>query len=102
MRIFLICVLVLVIALSAAGQSPFSTEVDSLILAGIDQIYACRFDSAMTFFLDVTDIHPDLCVGYFYQAVTLQTMMMDTESNLMEDEFNGLIRRQIPIQITES
>ena len=77
------------------GQGPFSVEVDSLILRGIDQTFMSEFDSAMATFQKVIDRYPDHLVGYFYQAATLQSKMMDYETNLWEKEFHRLVEKAI-------
>jgi len=73
------------------GQSSFSMEVDSLILRGIDQTFICHFDSALGTFQKVIDRYPDHIVGYFYQAATLQSKMMDYETDRWEKEFYRLV-----------
>ena len=70
-----------------SAQSPFSGEVDSLILKGIDLTLESRFDSAMIVFRQVVDKTPDHPVGQFYLAATLQSEMMDYETNRFEDAF---------------
>lgn len=69
------------------GQSPFSAEVDSLILKGIDLTMQSRFDSALTVFRDVRNRTPGHPVGPFYLAATLQSEMMDYETDRFEDAF---------------
>lgn len=80
---------------SGFAQSPFSPEIDSLILRGIDQTFVCAFSEATLTFADIVDRYPDHYVGYFYQAATLQSMMMDYEGPYWETEFYGLIDRSI-------
>lgn len=77
------------------GQSSFSSEVDSLILRGIDQTFTCHFDSALLTFQKVIDLYPDHIVGYFYQAATLQSKMMDYETDRWEKEFYELVDEAI-------
>ncbi len=77
------------------GQSPFSADVDSLILRGIDQTFACEFDSALATFQEVTDRYPDHIVGTFYQAATLQSKMMDYETDRWERDFFRLVEKAI-------
>jgi len=77
------------------AQSPFSFEVDSLILRGMDQTLLCEFDEAMATFQRVIDRCPDHLVGYFYQAAVLQSRMMDYETDLWEGDFYRLIDKAI-------
>jgi len=79
------------------GQSPFTSRVDSLILAGIDCTLNSEFDSADSNFQKVVDQYPDHGVGYFYRAATLQSKMMDYETNLWEEPFYRLIDQAIAI-----
>jgi tetratricopeptide (TPR) repeat protein len=69
------------------AQSPFSDAVDSLILKGIDLTLESRFDSALAVFRSVQMETPDHPVGLFYQAATLQSEMMDYETDRYENEF---------------
>lgn len=73
------------------GQSPFSSDVDSLILKGFDYTFVTQFDSAMMIYQKLTEEYPNHPVGYFYQAATLQSKMMDRESTEDEILFNQLI-----------
>lgn len=83
------------ISSNAAGQSPFSSEVDSLILRGIDLTFTSQFDSALATFQMVSDRHLGHLMGYFYQAATLQSKMMDYETDMWEEEFYRLIDKAI-------
>lgn len=77
------------------AQSPFSSQVDSLIQLGIRQTMMTEFDSAMATFRRVEEASPEKMIGEFYQAATLQSMMMDYETNRWEDQFDELINRVI-------
>jgi len=90
-------ILTLFFCIRLFGQSPFSTEMDSLIHRGIDQTFFCQFDSALNSFKELTDAYPDHMVGYFYQAATLQTKMMDYETDLWEVEFYRLMNRSLEL-----
>jgi tetratricopeptide (TPR) repeat protein len=79
------------------AQTPFSPEVDSLIVRGIDQTFDCQFDSAMITFQKVIDLYPDHAAGYFYKAATLQSKMMDYETDLWENEYYELINQAIKL-----
>jgi tetratricopeptide (TPR) repeat protein len=92
--IFLFC---LALNYSVFSQTPFASDVDSLILRGIDYTFECEFDSAMDIFQSVVDQHPDHIVGYFYQAATLQSKMMDCETNLWEEMFYQKIDQAISV-----
>ena len=81
----------IIIQQPAFSQSPFPAHVDSLILRGIDFTFNCCYDSASSVFKKVTDRYPDHIVGYFYQAATLQSKMMDFETNFWEEDFYTLI-----------
>lgn len=69
------------------GQSPFSGAVDSLILRGIDLTLESRFDSALAVFHEVSRRTPEHPVGPFYLAATLQSEMMDYETDRFEEAF---------------
>lgn len=82
---------------TAISQTPFSSQVDSLILRSIDYTFMSQFDSAMAVLKPVVDQYPDHIVGYFYEAATLQSKMMDYETDLWEDDFYQKIELAISI-----
>ncbi len=81
------------------GMSPFSSEIDSLILRGLDQTLCCQFDSAENTYQQITDRHPGHPLGYFYQAANLQSKMMDYETDLWEDLFYDYTEKAISLSI---
>jgi len=85
---------------SLYAQTPFTDKTDSLILRGINLTFQCKFDSAMTLFQLVTSKYPDHPAGYFYQAATLQSKMMDEESDNLEEEFYTAIDTAIQIGLS--
>jgi len=68
---------------------------DSLLLKGIRQTLACDFDGATAAFRKYAEEHPDDPAGPFYLAATLQSRMMDAESDDWEREFFAAIDRTI-------
>jgi len=88
-KILLICFLNLTLVSILTG-APFPADIDSLILHGIDLTYTSRFDSAMRCFQILINRYPDHPAGYFYQAATIQSKIMDFESTRWEDEFYAL------------
>lgn len=90
--ILLMCVIWMV---PGFAQSPFSVQVDSLILKGFDYTFNTQFDSAMVLYRQLTDVYPDHPIGYFYQAATLQSRMLDEESNIYEIPFYKNINKAI-------
>ena len=77
------------------AQSPFSSQADSLIQLGICQTMMTDFDSALATFKHVEKESPERMIGEFYQAATLQSMMMDYETDHWEDRFYALINEVI-------
>lgn len=100
-KFVLVILFVIFWSASLFGQSPFSAYIDSLILSGMDLTINSQFDSAMSTFQRVVDFYPDHAVGYFYQAATLQSKMMDYETNLWEGHFFKLINKTIEIGINK-
>ena len=82
---------------SALLGSPFPADIDSLILRGIDLTYNSRFDSAMHCFQYLIDRYPDHPAGYFYQAATVQSKIMDYESEQWESEFYALSDKALAV-----
>jgi tetratricopeptide (TPR) repeat protein len=76
---------ILLVSAFAAGlraQSP-----DSLLLPGIRLTLVCDFDGALAVFRAYEKKHPHDPAGPFYVAATLQSAMMDAESDRHEKEF---------------
>jgi tetratricopeptide (TPR) repeat protein len=98
MRRFIYWILfILTLNYPAVPQTPFSSDVDSLIFRGIDYTFTCEFDSAMKIFQSIVDQYPDHIVGYFYQAATLQSKMMDYETDLWEEMFYQKIDQAVSV-----
>ncbi len=87
--------LTLSIAIPLIGQNPKYSKIDSIIITGIDQTFMSDFDSAMATFQKLVEMFPDHIMGYFYKAATLQSKMMDYETDLWEEEFYRLIEKAI-------
>jgi tetratricopeptide (TPR) repeat protein len=82
--------LVVTFAAGLRAQSP-----DSLLLPGIRLTLACDFDGAMAVFRSYCRTHPHDPAGPFYVAATLQSEMMDAETDLHEEEFFTAVNRSI-------
>lgn len=82
---------------TAFSQSPFSQEIDSLILRGMDYSFLSQFDSALVQCRKLESMLPNESVGYFYHAAVLQSMMMDYETDQWEAEFLSMIEKTIRI-----
>jgi len=63
------------------GQSALGPEAEVLIRRGIDHTIMARFDSAFADFETLQARYPAHPVGWFYEAATLQSMMMDYETD---------------------
>lgn len=89
--------LLLIICMFQMGlaQTPFGTKIDSLIRRGIDFTFQSEFDSAMTLYREIESGLPDHPVGAFYQAATLQSAMMDYETDQWESGFFHHVDRAI-------
>jgi len=93
----IILILLILSIHSLYAQTPFTDKTDSLILKGINQTFQCNFDSAMNLFQQVIIKYPDHPAGYFYQAATFQSKMMDEESDNLEEEFYTAIDTAIQL-----
>lgn len=65
--------------------------LDSLILAGIDQTLRQRYEDASATFRMASSEYPQHPAGYLYQAAVLQTIAMDYELRVPENEFDSLL-----------
>ncbi len=88
---------ILIITSNIWAQSPFTSDVDSLILKGFDYTFFTQFDSALSIYQNLTEQYPEHPVGYFYQAATLQSRMMDRESDEHEAEFYKIIEKTLEV-----
>jgi len=84
------------------AQYIFNQKTDSLILSGIHQNFACQFDSASQTFQHLVDSMPNHPVGYFHQAVVLQSKMLDLETDLWESDFFRLLEKTITLSQKQS
>jgi tetratricopeptide (TPR) repeat protein len=87
--------LLLLLPLTASGQESLQIRPDSLIDAGIHRTFLCDFDGAMATFQKLADAFPDNPAGPFYLAATLQSKMMDWETDAWAAEFYRHIDRVI-------
>jgi tetratricopeptide (TPR) repeat protein len=76
-----------ILIINAFAQNGPSAGADSLILHGIRQTFLCDFDGALNTFRKLADRDPVSPAGPFYLAATLQSKMMDAETNAWEAEF---------------
>ena len=65
--------------------------LDSLISAGIDQTLKQHYDDASATFSLAAKEFPDHPAGFLFQAAVLQTIAMDYELRVPEDEFDSLL-----------
>jgi tetratricopeptide (TPR) repeat protein len=76
-------------ASAAAGDLTMeSSQVDSIIMRGMDLVHADSTDQAVDEFKKLIDIFPNDPIGYFYVSASIQTMMDDYRNYSYQDEFN--------------
>ncbi|MBN1894235.1 tetratricopeptide repeat protein [bacterium] len=78
-----------------SAKTHFSTDSDSLIRRGIDQTYGMAYDSALATFEKLSDDPDWAMLRPFYTAATLQSQMMDFESNRWKESFFHSINQAI-------
>lgn len=64
-------------ALASAQPGIDSPEVDSIIMRGMDLVYADRNSEGVEEFKKLIDLFPENPIGYFYVSASLQTVMDD-------------------------
>lgn len=84
---------------SILGQTCFDVKTDSLIQCGIELSIEHNYLKAESIFQRLIEDYPDHPIGYFFMAATLQSKMMDYESDHWNQEFFQNIR--LAIQYTE-
>ncbi len=87
--------LVLFFVESAIGQSWLDTKTDSLIRSGIASSIQHDYLNAESVFQRLIEDFPDHPVGYFFMAATIQSKMLDYESDQWSQDFYRYIRLAI-------
>ena len=86
---------VVILAELAPGQELFDAGTDSLIQAGIELSIQHDYYRAEGLFQQLIDRFPDHPVGYFFMAATIQSKMMDYESDRWRQDFQHYIQLSI-------
>jgi tetratricopeptide (TPR) repeat protein len=73
----------------AAGRDFMQAERE--IRSGIEHIFRAEFNSALSTFKQVCDRYPDHPAGYYYMALTYQSMMMHYETARWENIYFNLL-----------
>ncbi len=68
-----------------------AADIDSIIIHGIGQSIQHQYDRAENAFNEIISRTPDHPQGYFFLAATLQSKMMDYETDTWEKEFFTLL-----------
>ncbi len=77
--------------LSPAIPTPENPQVRQMILKGIELTINNRFAEAFALFGGLTRQYPASPIGYFYQAATLQSQMLDAEDYSRVPLFHALM-----------
>jgi len=80
---------------SSPGQNCFEAKTDSLILSGIELSIQHDYSKAESIFLRLIKDYPDHPIGYFFMAATIQSKMIDYESDQWSQDFYQYIRLAI-------
>lgn len=72
---------------SSLGQGCFDVKTDSLIQTGIEFSIQHDYEKAESVFQQLIEDYPNHPVGYFFMAATIQTKMMDYESDRWSQDF---------------
>lgn len=86
---------VLFFATSSLAQTWLEAKTDSLIQQGIRLSIHHDYSQAEQIFQQLIENHPDHPVGYFFMAATIQSKMMDYESEQWSRDFQRYIRLAI-------
>ncbi len=80
---------------SSVGQTGLDAKTDSLIQVGIELSIQHDYLKAETNFQRLIESYPDHPMGYFFMAATIQSKMMDYESDQWNQDFYRYIRSAI-------
>ncbi|MDZ7264214.1 MAG: hypothetical protein ONB16_06485, partial [candidate division KSB1 bacterium] len=80
---------------SAFGQIWLDARTDSLIQTGIELSIQHDYPQAESIFHKLIEAYPDHPVGYLFMAATLQSKMMDYETERWSEDFQRYIRLAI-------
>lgn len=78
-----------------SAKSPFPSQLDSLILLGIEATFLQYYDQAESLFIQLEKMYPEHPAGLFYRAATLQSKIMDYETSQWGEEFEARIGKAI-------
>lgn len=92
--LYLILPLILLVE-SSFGQIWLDARSDSLIKTGIELSIQHDYSQAESIFRKLIEAYPDHPIGYFFMAATLQSKMMDYESDRWSKDFHRYIRLAI-------
>ncbi|KPJ58306.1 MAG: hypothetical protein AMJ46_14385 [Latescibacteria bacterium DG_63] len=91
-------ILLLILALDGLTFADASSEfIDSLVLAGIEQIHRENLEEAITTFKELIKLKPDKPVGYFFIAGAYRTIMYDYRSLSYQKEFEHYVEKAIDL-----
>ncbi|HEX9971651.1 MAG TPA: hypothetical protein VGD14_06235 [bacterium] len=79
------------------GQNAQSSKTDSLIQQGIEYSIVHDYDKAEAIFQQIIKDNPEHPVGYFFMAATIQSKMMDFETENWEQDFFQYIEMAIDL-----
>lgn len=91
----LVALVILITFTFAKGQNARVCEIDSLIQQGIACSIMHEYDQAEAIFLNMIREKPEHPVGYFFMAATIQSKMMDFETETGEQDFFNYIKLTI-------
>ncbi len=76
-------------------QSGFGSDIDSLINRGIELSIVHNYAAAESIFANIISENPDSPTGYFFMAATIQSKMMDFESDRWDEDFHHFIQKTL-------
>lgn len=76
-------------------QPGFGSDIDSLINQGIELSIVHNYAAAESIFANIISENPDSPAGYFFMAATIQSKMMDFESDRWEEIFHHFIQKTL-------
>ncbi len=79
------------VPVSLVTPTPENPKIREVILKGIELTINNEFEKAFELFGELVRRHPDSPIGYFYQAATLQSRMLDAEDYSRVDLFYALM-----------
>ena len=90
--LLLIICFTIIFTIQGVGQENVVTSVDSIIQVGIELSIQHKYEQAEEIFKNIIKQYPEHPIGYFFMAATIQSKLMDYETDKGDKDFYRYIK----------